>query len=155
MNQGSNPTQDTYLPAGMPRPAYQPGGLDAPFWDAAQRGELVVQHCPSCGEDQWEPEWLCRACQSSDLTWRPVAPRGRVYSWVRAWHPVHPALRERGTPYLVVLVQLEEAPTVRMIGNLLGDPHEDVTIGQEVRAMFEAHASPEEPYRLVQWAVDR
>jgi hypothetical protein len=50
-------------------------------------------------------------------------------------------------PYVVVLVSLPAADGVRMVGNLLGDPMDDVTIGATVRAVIEAH----DGYSLVQW----
>lgn len=63
-----------------------------------------------------------------DLEWVEVAGRGRIFSWERPYHPVHPALNGHG-PYVVVLVELPEAGGVRMVGNLLGDPLQPVTIG--------------------------
>jgi uncharacterized OB-fold protein len=79
-----------------------------------------------------------------------VAPRGRIYSWERAWHPVHPALANHG-PYIVVLVELPEAGDVRMIGNLIGDPMQEVTIGASVEAVFEPHDDATPAFTLVQW----
>ena len=38
-----------------------------------------------------------------------------------------------------------------MIGNLLGDPHQEVQVGADVRAVFEDHA--DDGYTLVQWEV--
>jgi len=40
---------------------------------------------------------------------------------------------------------------VRMIGNLLGDPAQDVPIGAPVEAVFEAHDDATPPFTLVQW----
>jgi uncharacterized OB-fold protein len=80
-----------------------------------------------------------------------VSGKGRIYSWERSWYPVHPALKN-GVPYMVVLVELPDAGNVRMVGNLLGDPEQDVEIGAEVEAVFEDHAG-DEPYTLVQWRV--
>jgi len=40
-----------------------------------------------------------------------------------------------------------------MIGNLLGDPHQAVTIGAEVHAVFEPHDETNPPYTLVHWKV--
>ena len=100
-------------------------GLDKPFWDATRRGELLVQRCNACGTFQWGPEWICHKCLSFDLDWHKVSGRGRIYSWERPWHPVHPALKGHG-PYIVVLVELPDAGNVRMLGNLLGDPKQDV-----------------------------
>lgn len=139
-----------YLPAGLPRPAPAPDGLDAPYWQGAAQDRLVVQRCRSCRTWQWGPEWICHACLSFDLGWEEVAPRGRIYAWERPWHPVHPALREHG-PYIIVLVELPEAGNVRMIGNLLGDPRQEVPIGAEVEAVFEHHGDANPPYSLVQW----
>lgn len=73
-----------------------------------------------------------------------------IYSWERAWHPVHPALRGH-RPYIVVLVELPQAGGVRMIGNLLGDPEQVVSIGAAVDAVFEPHDDATPPFTLVQW----
>jgi len=122
----------------------------APYWEGTRAGLLRVQRCRRCRGFQWGPEWICHRCLAFDLEWVEVAPRGRIYSWERAWHPVHPALRERG-PYLVVLVELPEAGGVRMLGNLLGDPTQAVEIGAPVEAAFEPHDEATPPFTLVQW----
>ena len=54
-------------------------------------------------------------------------------------------------PYLVVLVELPEAGNVRMVGNLLGDPMQEVTIGAPVHGVFEHHTEASPPYSLLQW----
>jgi uncharacterized OB-fold protein len=140
-----------YLPDGLPAPAPGPDGLGAEFWDAARRHELVVQRCNDCKAFQWGPEWICNECHSFDLGYEQVSGKGRIYSWERAWYPVHPALKN-GVPYIVVLVELPDAGNIRMLGNLLGDPEQEVEIGAEVEAVFEDHAG-DEPYTLVQWRV--
>ena len=142
----------TYLPEGLPRPVPEPDGLSAPYWDGTRRGELRVQRCRPCRAWQWGPEWICHACLSFDVGWETVAGRGTVYSWERVWHPVHPALEDVG-PYVVVLVELPHAGNIRMLGNLLGDPQQDVRIGAPVEAVFEPHdaADPQAPFTLVQW----
>ncbi len=138
----------TYLPAGLPMPAPSVDGLDAEFWEATRRHELAVQRCRRCGVFQFGPEWICHQCHSFDLGWERVSGRGRIYSWERVWHPVHPALKD-ACPYLVVLVELPDAGNVRMVGNLLGDPLQAISIGDAVEAVFEDHA--EEGVTLVQW----
>lgn len=138
----------SYFSAETPQPAMTADGLDAPYWEGARRHTLMVQRCADCETYQWEPEWICRACQSAAMDWVETPPRGRVYSWTRVWHPVHPGLVE-AIPYLVVIVELPEAGNVRMCGNLLGDPHQDVHSGDTVVASFEDHADKQ--YTLVQW----
>lgn len=141
-----------YLPPGLPAPVPEPDGLDAPYWAGTRRGELLVQRCERCRAWQWGPEWICHACLSSEVGWTRVEPRGTIYSWERAWHPVHPALKEHG-PYIVVLVELPHADGLRMLGNLLGDPRQRVTIGAAVEAVFEPHDAANVPFTLVQWRI--
>jgi hypothetical protein len=38
-----------------------------------------------------------------------------------------------------------------MIGNLLGDPMQDVVIGTEVEGVFEHHCDADRPYSLLHW----
>jgi uncharacterized OB-fold protein len=139
-----------YLPTAMPRPVAEPDGLDAPYWEGTRLGELRVQRCRRCQGWQWGPEWICHHCLSFDLAWTAVAPHGRIYSWERAWHPVHPALKGQ-PPYVVVLVELPHAGGIRMVGNLLGDPMQAIQIGAPVEAVFEAHDAATPPFTLVQW----
>lgn len=138
----------TYLPTGLPRPAASPDGLDTEFWEAAKRHELLVQRCNRCNTFQWGPEWICHACHTTDVGWHRVSGRGRIFSWERVWHPVHPSLKD-ACPYLVVLVELPDAGNVRMVGNLLGDAMDEVRIGADVEAVFEDHAA--DGFTLVQW----
>jgi uncharacterized protein len=145
-------TTTPYLQPGLPAPVPAGDGLDKPYWEGARRHELWVQRCDDCGRHQWGPEWMCHHCRSFDLDWVEVSPEGVIYSWERPHHPVHPALNAQG-PYLVVLVELPQADDLRMVGNLLGDPMQDVRIGDRVEAVFEDHDDGERPYTLVQWRV--
>lgn len=140
----------TYLPAGLPAPIAQPSALYGPYWQATQEEKLIVQRNPATGAYQWPPQWIAHDTQSFDLEWAQVEPKGLIYSWTRAWHPVHPALKDTG-PYIIVVVELPHAGAIRMLGNLLGDPLQDVEIGAEVEAVFEHHGEAEPPFTLVQW----
>jgi len=134
----------------MPAPGSEP--LTAAYWEGTRQRRLMVQHCQGCGQLQWGPEWICHACHSFDLGWEEVTPRGRIYSWERPHHPVHPALAGHG-PYTIVLVELPDAGGIRMVGNLLCAPDALVTIGAEVEAVFEPHDEAQPPYTLVQWRL--
>lgn len=136
------------LPDGLPAPKPQRDGMDTGFWEALRRHELVVQRCKQCGTFQHGPEWICHQCQGGELEWHKVAGRGRLYSWVRSWNPVHPALKEAG-PYIIAVVELPDAGGVRMVGNLLGDPKQDAPFDAEVEAVFEDHPDA----TLVQWRL--
>lgn len=139
-------TETHYLPAGLPAPA--PNGVDDPFWAATLRHEITVQHCDACGHMQFPPEEICRKCHAFDPGWATVAPRGKLTSWTRIWHPVHPALADAG-PYMAVVVTLDEAPHIRLVGNLIGDAEADPPMDAPVEAAFEDH----EGYTLVQWRL--
>lgn len=142
----------TYLPAGLPAPSTAPDGLADPYWQGTRAGKLRIQKCRGCGAWQWGPEWVCHRCHSFDLGWEDIVGRGRIYSYQRPHHPVHAALAGHG-PYLIVLVELPDYGRVRMVGNLLGDPRQDVVIGTAVEAVFEPHDAATPPYTLVQWKV--
>ena len=137
-----------YLNEGLPRP--RPSSLDAPYWEGLQNNSLKLQYRESCGSWQWGPEWICHYCLSDSLIFREVKPEGTIYSYERVWHPVHPALSEQGA-YIIVLVEIPEADNVRLVGNLVGDPHQTVEIGRSVKGVFEHHAG-EEPYSLLNWS---
>ncbi|MES2187370.1 MAG: OB-fold domain-containing protein [Pseudomonadota bacterium] len=141
-----------YLPAGLPAPPPDPEGLTRPYWDGLRRGKLLVQRCAHCGAWQFGPEWLCHRCHTFGCDWVEVDPHGLVYSWERIWHPVHPVLQKQG-PYLACLVELPHAGAVRMLGNLLGDPLQEVRIGAPVQGVFEHHGQEEPPYSLLQWRL--
>lgn len=142
----------SYLPEGLPAPSAGADGLSTPYWEGTRREKLLIQYCLGCDHWQWGPEWICHRCNSFDLDWREVEGRGVIYSYQRIWHPVHPALNRHG-PYIAVLVELPSAGNVRMVGNLLGDPKQDVPIGAPVGAVFEHHASASPPFSLVQWRL--
>ncbi len=139
-----------YLPAGMPAPLAEPAALFGPYWEGTRNELLKVQRNPETGVYQWPPQWIAYDTQSFDLEWVEVEARGLIYSWTRVWHPIHPAMKD-AVPYLIVVVELPHAGGVRMLGNLLGDPLQDVEIGAEVEAVFEHHNDAEPPYTLVQW----
>jgi uncharacterized OB-fold protein len=117
-------------------------------------GELMVQSCKTCGHDQHPPEDLCRACASHDIEPRRTSGRGRVESAVVIHRAVHPLLADR-VPYAVVLVSLDDAPTVSLLGNVRGVAPGDVTIGAKVRVVFEDAIDPDSGERLLipQWEL--
>ena len=86
------------------------------------------------------------------MDFEEVPAQGQIFSYERVWHPVHPALQQQGA-YLVVLVELPQAGNVRLVGNLMGDPQQAVTIGAVVEGVFEHHTSSESPFTLLQWRV--
>jgi uncharacterized OB-fold protein len=139
-----------YLNPGLPQPVADQ--LDGPYWAGLQEEVVRVQQCDACSGWQWGPEWICHHCHSDQLTFTEVAPVGVIYSYERVWHPVHPALTEQGA-YIVVLVELPAVGNIRMVGNLLGDPEQAVSIGAEVEGVFEHHTDVEPAFTLLHWRI--
>lgn len=148
----SKTVSPSYLPPGLPIPVAEPDGLSAPYWTGLCHNQLLIQRCGHCQTWQFGPEWLCHRCHAFDPEWTEVEPRGRIFSWERVWHPSHASLRNHG-PYIAVLVELPRADGARMVGNLLGDPMQEVVIGTYVEGVFEHHPNSDPPYSLLHWRV--
>jgi uncharacterized OB-fold protein len=129
-------------------------GLDPKNRDWFTSGRLLLQACRQCDAAQFPPEDACRSCGSFDLTTRESAGRGCVESVVVVHHPVHPALRAH-VPYAVVLVSLDDAAGVRLVGNVLNRAPDKIAIGDPVRVAFEETSDPDtgETLRIPQWEV--
>ncbi|MFL9916878.1 OB-fold domain-containing protein [Paraburkholderia fungorum] len=143
---------DSYLPAGLPAPVPEADGVSAPYWEGLREEKLRVQRCTHCQTWQFGPEWICHACRKFDPIWEEIAPQGNIFSWERVWHPSHPSLANN-LPYVVVLVEFPQAGNVRMLGNLLGDPTQTVSIGTPVVGVFEHHHDSAPPYTLLNWRL--
>lgn len=143
---------NNYLAPGLPAPVPSPDGLETPFWDGLRDGQLLIQRCQTCARWQWGPEWVCHRCHSFDLAFEQVEPHGVIYSYERVWHPVHPALSDQG-PFLIGLVELPHADQIRLVGNIVGDPHQDIAIGAPVTGTFEHHPDHDPAYSLLHWRL--
>ncbi|MEV6400428.1 OB-fold domain-containing protein [Streptomyces sp. NPDC051907] len=117
----------------------------APFWQYTAQGELRVQACaaPGCGELRFPPRPCCPHCQSFDSEWRLMSGRGRIWSYVLPHPPLLPDYAEQA-PYNAVVVELAEAPRIRLVGNVVAAPDAALNsvdparlrIGAPVRAVF-------------------
>ncbi len=65
------------------------------------------------------------------MEWKVVAPTATVVSWTVAEHQVHQFFP---VPYTVVLVELDDAPGVRLAGYLPGRPR--LSAGMAMRPEF-------------------
>lgn len=131
----------------------------APFFDACERGELVVQGCEACGRLRFPPRPVCPWCHSTKSRWRQMSGRGRIWSFVVPHPPLLPPFQER-VPYNVAVVELDEDPLIRILGNVViraegpvlefADPS-TIHIGDKVRGVFPRIEG--EP-RLLRWIAD-
>ncbi|MFF1921920.1 Zn-ribbon domain-containing OB-fold protein [Streptomyces sp. NPDC058221] len=133
----------------------------APFWEYAARGELRVQACaaPDCGRLRFPPRPCCPHCQSFESEWRVMSGRGRIWSYVLPHPPLLPAYAAQA-PYNAVVVELADAPEIRLVGNVVSGPDAPLNsvdpgrlrIGAGVKAVF-CPVSPE--VNLVRWLLER
>ncbi|WP_455351160.1 Zn-ribbon domain-containing OB-fold protein [Streptomyces sp. SYSU K217416] len=117
----------------------------APFWEYAAQGELRIQACANgdCGELRFPPRPCCPHCQSFESEWRRMSGRGRIWSYVRPHPPLLPGYAAQA-PYTAVVVELAEAPHIRLVGNLVSAPDAPLNsvdptrlrIGAPVRVAF-------------------
>jgi uncharacterized OB-fold protein len=116
----------------------------AEFWAGCARNELLVQTCTSCGLRRMPPRPMCPRCRSLEFRWDEMSGRGTIWSFIVPHPPLLPAYQELA-PYNVIVVALDEDPTLRMVGNLVATPDgaineiDPVTIriGEPVHAVFQ------------------
>jgi len=97
---------------------------------------VTVQACAACETLQHPPEEICHRCGSMELGSRTLSPTGTVHSYTVVHYAVNRALAD-SVPYAVVLVSLDDAPELRVIGNMPGVPISDLEIGMPVEAIWE------------------
>jgi hypothetical protein len=129
-------------------------GTDALTQRFFTAGRLVFQQCARCGFVQHPPTDVCGECQSFAFGERTSAGLGRIESFTIAHYAVHPALKDR-VPYGVVLVSIDDTPSVRVIGNVLNRAPSELRVGQRVRVCFEEAKDPQtgDVLKIPQWEV--
>jgi uncharacterized protein len=108
-----------------------------PFWAGCAAGELRVQACASCGRRRMPPRPMCPWCQGLDARWDALAPTGTVWSFAVPHPPLLPAYAER-LPYAVLVVTLDDDPSIRVVGDTAtGVAVDSIAIGGAVEVAFE------------------
>ena len=131
---------------------------NAAFWEGARVGELRVQRCVDSGRLIFPPRALSPWGRHAEPAWEVVSGRGQIWSFVIPHPPLIPQFSELA-PYNVILVALDEDPTLRMVGNLISEPgapinsvaSQEIEIGARVRVVFEAES---EELPLPRWVRD-
>jgi len=91
-----------------------------PFWDGVEAHRLLVPRCSACEAWIWQPRPLCPRCHAADPSWVELNGDAVVVSWT-ALHPPVLAVWADQVPFVVLLVELDGAPGVRMLGQLVDD----------------------------------
>ncbi len=109
--------------------------LTRPFWDAANRHELVIQRCTACGEFRHTPRADCLFCKSTDVEWVKLSGKGTVFTYIVDHRNEVPGFDGH---YVFAFINPVEAPrtSVRLTGNILECDPDDVYIGMPVEVMY-------------------
>ncbi len=103
-----------------------------PFWDGARDGKLMQQRDRQTGEVHWPPKPLYWK-DGKRLEWFPASGRGTVHTYVVGQEPFLPAFAHL-LPLVMVVVQLAEG--VRMVGYMVNCPPAEMRFGLPVRVVF-------------------
>ena len=142
----------------MPKMSPVPDETSKPFWDACNKGQLVVQNCQSCksndGGDwlQHPPQPTCFKCGTSDgLTWKEMNGRGRVHGFCIMSDSRIRSLQE-DQPFIIAVIELEDAPEIKMFSHLPGTPADDnVPVGATVQVEFQDTLGTDQ--KVAEWRV--
>ena len=113
--------------------------LDEPgafFWTAGARGELRVAWCASCAQHLHPSCELCPRCLGADLADVAVSGAATVVAFTDNHQPW---LAGMPPPYVIAIVELCDAPSVRLTSNLIDCDAQDLRIGLAVQVRFVAH----------------
>lgn len=114
----------------------QPDSVTQPWWDAMRRHELAIQSCAQCASLSHPPRPVCAECGSEEREWRVMSGAGTIYSFVVVHRAPLPQWRGEA-PYNIVLVSLDDAPHIRLHGNVVGAAPADLQVGLPVTAVFD------------------
>ena len=126
----SSQIESTELPA-FPAVARDSGS--AAFFDAAARGELLVQRCSTCGTVLPPEARTCLSCGGVELEPAVVSGLGRLVTWVVVTQAPVPVL-SGAVPYVTAVVELDEGPWL-MVRLIDADPA-GLAVDDRVRVDF-------------------
>jgi uncharacterized OB-fold protein len=108
----------------------------APFWEAALEHRLVAQRCTGCGEFRMPPGPFCWNCQTQDAEWIDLPGTGTIYSFSITRQALIPQLADY-VPYVVAVVDLDEAPGARLVSTVVDVDPDSVRIGDAVQVHWD------------------
>ena len=106
------------------------------FWESGRDGVLRMLRCGRCGYWIHPPTPVCPDCFSREVTPQPLSGRGVIHSFTvnqQQWAPA------QDVPYVIVLVELDEQPGLRLTSTLVGTGSGHPAIGMAVRVRFSEH----------------
>lgn len=99
-----------------------------PFWDAAERGELLLPHCVNCGHFRWPPGPFCPHCRSQAVAWTTPGA-GQIYSFTVLREGTHEGVAQIVVP---ALIEFPAAGGIRFMAAIADTPIDRIRIGAAV-----------------------
>jgi uncharacterized protein len=104
------------------------------FWTGGARGELMIAFCDDCSGAIHPPQVVCPGCLSRSVTAKAVAGTGTVYTYTVNHQPWLP---DMAVPFAIAVVDLDDAPGVRVTAPVTGCDVAAVAIDQQMQIGFE------------------
>lgn len=125
---------------GLPRARHNGTTNEGTAWSAgpsmpgaAVAGAAIeVQRCEDCATWRWPPGVVCGACGSTMLAGAEVRLQGTVWSAAQVWHVSGPPSGDRRIPYVLVVVELDGAEGVRVLGRAAAGASAWLRVGSRV-----------------------
>ena len=103
------------------------------YWDAADRGRLLIRRCGACGKAHHYPREFCPFCWSEDVSWEQASGGATLYTWSVVHRNDLSPFGER-VPYVAAVVDLTEGP--RMMTEVVDCAEGELRIGMPLRVTF-------------------
>ncbi|MGD9895376.1 MAG: Zn-ribbon domain-containing OB-fold protein [Dehalococcoidia bacterium] len=116
------------------KPIPQPDDPSRPFFDGAQRGELMIQRCTACEASLAPGSRACTECLHEALAWVPASGRATLFTYAVMHQKYHPGFYD-DLPYNIAVVELDEGP--RLNTNIIGIANEELRVGMPLQVTFE------------------
>lgn len=133
------------------KPVPSPSPVDQPYWDGLALSRLQLPRCDRCGRFTQRRQLACVNCGAEDFTWAGVSGRGTIYTYTVVRQTWVAGFGEE-IPYLIIAVQLDDAPGALLTTNLVGEFEiDDLDIGLPVLAAYEERGEA----TVLQFELDR
>jgi len=100
------------------------------YWDATAAGQIAICRCRDCRAWVHPPIERCRQCGGA-LAYEPISGSGSINSFIIMHRASVPG--QGDAPHAIALIDLDDAPGVRLTGRITGDPAL-VRVGDRVTA---------------------
>jgi len=104
------------------------------FWASGADGMLRFQRCQGCRYFLHPPVPRCPQCLSDKIAVEAVSGHATILAKTINRHPWHPAFPP---PYVIAIVEIAEAPHVRLTTRIVTAAPESIAVGDRVQVRFE------------------